>query len=600
MEIFEEKSLPAIFQNQAQKYGNKACVAYKKGKVFQDISWQEMNSMIRRLALYLDSLEVKKGDRIAIFSNNCFQWWVADQAILSLGAVNVPVYSTNTEEELRYVLKHSGTKICFAGQNEHLKKVLTIKESVDKLQSIISFQDDEPASKNVASWSEALKNGANSQNKNRFDDRLREVESSHLATIMYTSGTTGDPKGVMLSHGNLMANIAQIHTYFREILEQEQVMLSFLPLSHSLERLVGYYLPISARVKVVFAEDLSTLRRDLRMVRPTFMVSVPRIYEKVRATIMAKTAAAPPLKRFLFNWALKIAAKNLPNVCQNKSPKGLFKFEYMLADKLIFSKIKDALGMDRLKHSVSGGAPLAAADAEFFLGMGIVILEGFGLTETSPVVHVNRIGEIVPGSVGRPVKDTLAKLDDHGEVLVKGPQVMQGYYHDQQSTDEVMTEDGYFKTGDIGSIDQNGCLTITGRIKDIIVTSGGKNISPQNIENCLKFSALIEQVAVLGDNKNYLTALVIPNFEKLHLWAKNKKLRFSNNRDLIELKEIKEFIAAEIEEHTSHFSRVEQVKKFILLEAEWTQQTGELTPTQKVKRRIIEKKYASEIEAMYS
>ncbi|MCK9264818.1 MAG: AMP-binding protein, partial [Deltaproteobacteria bacterium] len=300
-----------------------------------------------------------------------------------------------------------------------------------------------------------------------------------------------------------------------------------------------------------------------------------------------------------FNWAMSLARKNLPYICHDRPRKGLFAIQYAVADKIIFSKLKAALGMDRLRFALSGGGPLSVSDAEFFLGMGIKVCEGFGLTETAPVTHGNRPDHIKPGTVGPALKDTLVKIGEGGEVLIKGPQVMMGYYKNEEATKEVMTEDGYFRTGDIGEIDSDGYLKITGRIKDIIVTSGGKNISPQNIENSLKTSAFIEQVAVIGDNRKYLSALIVPAFDELESWAKNNGVPYGSRRELLEHPEVNKLYESEIKEYTQYFARVEQIRKFRLLDTEWSQQTDELTPTLKVKRRVISVKYAREIETMY-
>lgn len=599
MTKYKETSVAAIFQNQVQRYKDKACVAYKKDGVYVDISWNEMNEMIRKVGLYLISLGIKKGDKIAIFSPNRYEWWIADQAILSIGAVNVPIYATNSSEEAHYVLYHSESKACFIATEEHLEKVLIIKRKLPKLKTLILFDQPPKKSKNIIRLNDALEKGNAYKNKAVFDKRLNAIKPKDLATIIYTSGTTGNPKGVMLSHNNFVANLNQINKDYSEFFSDDEVYLSFLPLSHSFERTVGYYTPVKMGAKVVFAEDFSTLQENLLEVRPTMIVSVPRLYEKIHAGILAKVADAPGIKKALFNWAMRIASKNLPYICADKPRRGLFAKQYNIADKLIFSKLKEALGLDKVKFQMSGGGPLSVSDAEFFLGMGILVLEGFGLTETTPVTNANRPGIIKPGSVGPPISNTIIRLSDEGEVLIKGPQVMMGYYKDKKATSEAFTKDGFFRTGDIGIIDELGRLSITGRIKDIIVTAGGKNISPQNLENSLKASKFIEQVAIIGDRRKYLSALIIPAFEELHKWARNNDLAFTDNRDLISNEKVIELFANEIEEHTQQFSRVEQIRRFRLLDAEWTQETDELTPTLKVKRRIIEKKYAQEIESMY-
>jgi long-chain acyl-CoA synthetase len=366
-----------------------------------------------------------------------------------------------------------------------------------------------------------------------------------------------------------------------------------------LERTAGYYLPVSIGAKVAFAEDFSKLQQNLVEVRPTVIISVPRLYEKVRAGILSKVNGASRFKRALFKWAVSLASENLPYVCNGKQRKGLFALKYHVADRLIFSKLKKTLGMDRLRLAVSGGGPLSVSDGEFFLGMEIVVLEGFGLTETTPVTHVNRPWLIKPGTVGPPVKDTTVKLSEEGEILFKGPQVMMGYYKDEEGTREAFTKDGFFRSGDIGAIDEDGYLSITGRIKDIIVTSGGKNISPQLIEESLKDSRFIEQLSIIGDRRKYLSALVIPAFDELRRWAQECDIEFRDNEELIQNDAVVNLFEKEFERCTRHLSQVERIKKFRLLSKEWSQQTGELTPTLKTKRRVVEEKYKELIEEMY-
>ncbi len=600
MEGFRETSMGAIFQNRVQELGDKACVACKDAQgVYTDISWRQMDEMVRKVGYYLLSRGIKPGDKVALFSPNRYEWWVVDLAILSVGAVNVPIYATNSAQEARYIILNSDAVMCFAGEREHLDKILKVRGEAPQLREVVVFDDLESPVEGVLDLKAVMEAGGGYDGRVEFDARIRDIRPGDMATIIYTSGTTGDPKGVMLSHDNFISNVNQIYSVDPELFKEEHTLLSFLPLSHSFERTVGYYSALNAGKKVCFAEDFSKILQNLQEVRPTLIVSVPRLYEKIHAGILAKVSQAPPVKKALFNWAMSVARKNLPYICHDRPRKGLFAMQYALAHKIIFSKLKAALGMDRLRFALSGGGPLSVSDAEFFLGMGIKVCEGFGLTETTPVTHGNRPDHIKPGTVGPALKDTLVKIGEGGEILIKGPQIMMGYYKNEAATKEVMTEDGYFRTGDIGEIDSDGYLKITGRIKDIIVTSGGKNISPQNIENSLKASAFIEQVAVIGDNRKYLSALIVPAFDELENWAKSNSVSYDSRRELLEHPEVKKLFEGEIREYTQYFARVEQIRKFRLLDTEWSQQTDELTPTLKVKRRVISDKYSREIESMY-
>ena len=600
MAQFQETSMGAIFQNRVQEHGDKTLVIYKnKAGKWEEISWNKINEMVRDLGMFLIKRGVQPGDKVALFSPNRYEWWVADLAIISVGAVNVPIYATNSAEESRYIIDNSESKMCFVGTKDHMAKIIKAKEKLPNLGEIIIFDELEQPPTGVITLAGAMKEGRAATNKEEFDKRLKPINMEDVATIIYTSGTTGHPKGVMLTHKNFVSNVNQVNAVDPEFLGDDHTFLSFLPLAHSLERTVGYYAAIFLGKKVAFAESTDKLLENFKEIRPTVLVSVPRIYEKVHAGIVAKVATAPPVKKALFNWAMGLAKKNLPYICNNEQRTGWFAFQYNLADKLIFSKLKEALGMDKLKGAVSGGGPLSVSDAEFFLGMGIIITEGYGLTETTPVTNSNKPKKIKPGTVGPAVKDTIVKIGEGGEILIKGPQVMKGYYKNEEATKEVFTSDGFFRTGDIGEIDNDGYMKITGRIKDIIVTSGGKNISPQNIENTLITSPFIEQIAVIGDNRKYLSALIVPAFASLENWAKEKGIAFSNRHELAQNPEVIKLYEQEIQEYMKDYARVEQIRKFILLEKEWSQDSGELTPTMKLKRSIIRKKFEQEIESMY-
>ena len=600
MAKFEETSMGAIFQNRVQEYGDRTLVMYKDSNgTWREISWNGINEMVRNLAYYLISKGIQPGDKVALFSPNRYEWWVADLAILSIGAVNVPIYATNSVAECSYIIENSDSKICFAGTREHMEKIIEVRKNNPNLGEIITFDSINNGIEGVIDLKEAMEQGSHYEKKEEFEARLKPIKMDDTATIIYTSGTTGNPKGVMLTHRNFVSNVNQLYDVDPDFLSPDHLFLSFLPLAHVLERTVGYYAPIFLGKKVAFAEDITKLLENFQEIRPTFIVSVPRIYEKVHAGINAKVSDASPTKKAIFNWAMSVARDNLPYICRNKPRKGMFAFKYWLADRLVFSKLKETLGMDRLQGAISGGGPLSVSDAEFFLGMGIRILEGYGLTETTPVVTGNRPTFIKPGTVGPAVKDTEIKIAENSEILIKGPQVMKGYYKNEEATKEAFTDDGFFKSGDTGVIDEDGYLKITGRLKDILITSGGKNISPQNIENSLQASTFIEQVAVIGDNRKYLSALIVPAFETLENWAKDQGIQFKDRKDLISNEKVIRLFETEIEDKTKDFARVEQIKKFKLLDAEWSQETGELTPTMKLKRRVINQKYAEEIESMY-
>ena len=598
--MFKEDTIATVFQNNAEKLKTRACVAYKKDGKYTDISWNDMNEMVRNLGLYLISKGVNKGDKVALFSDNRYEWWISDLAIISIGGVTIPIYSTNSAEEAFYVLENSDSIYCITGNSAQLERVLEKRDKLPNLKGIISIDPLKDSTAGITTLEDALKEGGSCSDKSDFDRRLEAVKPDDVATLIYTSGTTGNPKGVMLTHHNFLSNVRQSVDDFKEMVTPDDTFFSFLPLSHSLERTIGYYLPIHQGSKVAFVENVSkTLTEDLLLVRPTVMISVPRIYEKIHAAILSKLNDAPPLKKALFNWAMNIAVKNIPYNCANTKRKGLFAIQYNIADSLIFSKLKEAIGLDRLVFAISGGGPLSVSDSEFFIGMGFKIYEGYGLTETTPVTNVNRPRLIKIGTVGPALKDTIVKISDEGEILIKGPQVMNGYYKNDEATKEVMTDDGFFKTGDIGIIDEDGYLSITGRIKDIIVTAGGKNISPQNIESALKSSLYVEQVAIIGDRRKYLSALIVPTFEELEKYAKRNDIGFSTRSELLENDKIIKLYESEINEIMKNFARVEQIRRFKLLDAEWSQATDELTPSLKVKRRVIEEKYASEIENMY-
>lgn len=603
MTSHKENSIPAMFQTNCNKFKERPYAAYRKEGKYVDISWGEMNKKVKDLSFYLLAKGVAKGDKVAIFAANRYEWHMAALAITSIGAVDVPIYSTNSTEETEYVLANSDSKLCFVGSNDQLERVLVVRNKLPLVEEYIIFDDYTGNAEGVKTLEQVLTEGAEDVNEEEFTSRLESILSDDLSTLIYTSGTTGNPKGVMLTHNNFFCNVIYTLDEMKDrktgkpLLNEEDTFLSFLPLSHSLERTAGFHGAIYAGAKTAFAVDISTLMEDFAEVRPTVIICVPRIYEKIHAGILAKVANASGVKKKMFAFAANQAKKNLLKVCRDEE---VTSFPYKLADKLVFSKLKATLGMDQLRFAISGGAPLSVGDAEFFIGMGMKILEGFGLTETAPIVTFNRPWDMRPGTVGEVIKETEIKLSDEGELLIKGPQIMAGYYKNEEATKEVFTADGFFRTGDLAAIDADGFLRITGRIKDIVVTSGGKNISPQNIENCVKDSRFIEQIAIIGDRRNFLSALIVPALPALEAWAKETDIVYTKVEDLLVSDKVLELYRKEIDTRTAQFARVEQIRKFTLINAEWTQETGELTPTQKIKRKAVAEKYAAQIDAMYS
>ncbi len=600
MKKFDEVSMAAVFQNRALEHGDKACVAYRSGKgEWVDVSWNQMNEMIHELAYYLISKGIQHGDKVAVFSPNRYEWWVADMAILSIGAVNIPIYATNTAEEARFILNNSESRMCFAGTASHLEKIVKVRNQLPTLMEVVVFDDLDEKVEGAVTIREVFRKGKDHADEALFNRRLAAIEPKDLCTFIYTSGTTGDPKGVMLSHYNIMSNVRQFMDRFPDIVSRHHEVPSFLPLSHAVERTAVYYCQVISANKVYFVKDINSLLADLQAIHPTFMASVPRVLEKMHEAILLKVAQTPSFKQKLFSWALGLGRKNIPYVCKGKSRTGLFALQYRLADKMIFSKLKAAIGLERIYFIGLGGAPISQNAMDFFLGMDIRCCDAYGLSETSPLVSSNYVGHIRPGTLGKPVINTEIKISDEGEILVKGPQVMVGYYRNEEATREVFTGDGFLKTGDTGEFDAEGNLKITGRIKDLIITSGGKNIAPQNIEGSLLRSMYIKQVAVIGDGKKYLSALIVPAFDVLEPWAKENGIESIGRSELLGHEKIKALYEAQIKEKTREYGQVEQIKKFTLLENEWKQETGELTPTLKLKRRVIVSKYADVINQMY-
>jgi long-chain acyl-CoA synthetase len=563
---------------------------------------------VRDLAFGLSSLGVGSGDRVVIMSESRPEWLCADFAILTLGAVTVPVYATLTPGQARYIIQDAGARIAFVSTAEQLEKLQRIRHELPSLEAVVTFVDMEHASTSVLTLAAVAARGhARLMGEwgagREFRDRARAIRPEQLATIIYTSGTTGEPKGVMLSHRNLISNLLAGHTIVP--VTHEDVSLSFLPLSHSFERLVSYVY-LAHGVTIVFAESMDTVGRDLPIVRPTVMTGVPRVYEKFHARILERGHALPQPRRTLFHWGVKVAHARARAEGQGGRAGAILALEAAVAERLVFSKIRDSVG-GRLWCLVSGSAPLPLHTAEFFHGIGLTITEGYGLTETSPIVSANPIDAPRLGTVGKPIPGVEVQIADDGEILVRGPNVMMGYYNKPQETAAVL-KDGWFRTGDIGAVDGEGYLRITDRKKDLLVTSGGKKVAPQPIEAVLKRSPLVAEVVLLGDRRRFISALIVPDFTALERRMKdlgrspagasggeprNERAELVRRADVVALyDEIVEALNLEL-------SQFERIKKFRLLPREFTIESGELTPTMKVKRKAVEQNRAADIDDMY-
>ncbi|MBA82083.1 MULTISPECIES: long-chain fatty acid--CoA ligase [unclassified Leeuwenhoekiella] len=575
--------------HQLEQYNLKKALVTKYNGEWKAISTQEYIDQANAVSRGLLKLGVKPNDKIAVISsNNRTEWNVMDIGILQLGAQNVPIYPTISEEEYEYVLNHSESIYCFVSDQEVLDKVNAIKANVPSLKEVFSFDDI----KGCKSWKEVHEADTSSQEE--VEKLKAAVKEDDLATLIYTSGTTGKPKGVMLSHKNVASNAINSATRF-PINPGESIALSFLPVCHIYERMLMYLYQYTG-VSIYFAESLDTISENLKEVKPQVMTAVPRLLEKVYDKIIAKGADLTGIKKKLFFWAVETGLEYEP-YGQNG---WWYEQKLAIARKLIFSKWQEALG-GNLKVIASGSAALQPRLARVFNAAGMGVMEGYGLTETSPVISVNDIRDhgFKIGTVGKPIPETEVKIAEDGEILIKGPQVMMGYYKDQEKTDEVL-ENGYFHTGDIGEIDKEGFLKITDRKKEMFKTSGGKYVAPQLIENAMKQSRFIEHIMVVGEGEKMPAALIQPNFEFITDWAKKKNINVgATNKEIAENEEVKARIMEDVNLFNEKFGKWERVKKIELTPDEWSIDAGHLTPTMKLKRRIVKEKYLDQYNKIY-
>ena len=588
-----------MLQNTIQQYGAKAALSSKIDGAYQDISYTELGNRVKHFSLGLIELGIQKGDRVALLSENCPAWAIADLAILAVGGITVPIFSTLAPVQVEYIVRGSGATLVCVSSKKQLQKVDAFNANVPtNLQQVITFDSIETEiSDRALSFDQVCDLGKKVEKGDEVYQTFREaVNPDDLATIIYTSGTTGDPKGVMLTHSNFMSNVRA----GLEILSitHTDVFLSFLPLAHVFERMAGHYLPLTCGAAIAYAESPFTVAKNMQEIRPTVMASVPRLYEMMHEKIIRSVQEGSPIKRKIFYWSVRVGEKVSQAIQQKRKLSFSLRVKAKLADTLVFKKLQAVTG-GRLRFFVAGGAPLPKSIAEFFHAAGILILEGYGLTETSPVISVNCPDQWKFGTVGPPIPGLEVKIAEDGEILSRGPHIMRGYFNKPVETAETTDADGWFHTGDIGEIDPDGFLKITDRKKNIIVLSNGKNVAPQPIENQLKQSPYINQIMLLGDERKSITSLIVPNFDAITAYAQENQLETKDIAALIETKEIQQLIRQEINQYSKDFADFERVKMFTVLDREFTQEAGEMTPTLKLKRKVVIEKYKDQIEKMY-
>src|SRR5437867_8301783 len=551
-------TLNELFFDAVSKFNRPDALQVKIGGVYRPISHTEVANRVRHAARGLSSLGVRRGDRVAILSENRPEWAIADFACLTAGLTDVPIYPTLPPDQIAYIVKDSGAVAIFVSTKAQAEKIREVRSQLPGLKTVIGF--DEITGLTNMSIAELEKRGGLGENNESIatyrEDAL-SVKPGDLATIIYTSGTTGEPKGVMLTHDNIFSNVAVSRTKIP--FAGEDVALSFLPLSHIFERMGGHYLMFATGTSIAYAESIDTVPVNLQEVRPTIVLSVPRLYEKMYARILETALTGGFLKRKIFFWARGVAERWANEKLAGKEPGGLLAKQYALAQRLVFSKLKARTG-GRLRYFVSGGAPLAPEINKFFYAAGLVILEGYGLTETSPVIAVNTPEDFRIGTVGKPVPGVEVRIAEDGEILTRGPHVMKGYYNKPQATAEVMDAGGWFHTGDIGEL-EDGFLRITDRKKDIIATAGGKKIAPQPIENRVKTNKYVLQAVMIGDKRKFPVLLVVPNWETLEKWAHQTNIAWTDRAQLLQMPAIKAKMEKEVGEELAGLARFETPKK---------------------------------------
>jgi long-chain acyl-CoA synthetase len=589
-------TLARQFLNIVRSFPKESLLSYKKDGSYVPISTAEFGDRVKHFSLGLKDLGLQKGDKLVILADNSPEWAMTDYACLCQGLVTVPIYTSLVPEQVHYIISDSDAKAVVCSSPALWEKITGIKNRLPGVKYYISIGTD-AAPAGVLPMGRVMDRGRAAADKDAglFERSAAAVKPGDLASIVYTSGTTGIPKGVLLSHGNFASNTNTLASIIK--FTETDTNLSFLPLSHVLERMVTLAF-LSRGTSIAYAVSIETVGENLVEVKPTIMVSVPRLFEKIYARIMDTILKGSGLKKKIFFWALGVGKEYGRLTLAGRKPGAGLKLKRRIAHKLVFTKILEKTG-GRVRFFVSGGAPLSKDIAEFFFAVGVWILEGYGLTESSPVLAANTFEDIKFGTVGKPIPGVEIKIQPDGEIIARGPNIMQGYYKKPTETAEAL-RDGWLYTGDIGHLDKDGYLVITDRKKDLIITSGGKNIAPQPIENMLKQNPYIANAVIVGGTRRFISALIVPDFDKLEDYARKNGIAFKDRAELVKTPRVIDFLREEVDRTTPFLASYEKVKKIMVLDRDFEIDAGEITPTLKVRRNIIETKYKSIIDSVYA
>ncbi|OHD66978.1 MAG: hypothetical protein A2176_16005 [Spirochaetes bacterium RBG_13_51_14] len=596
-----EKTINDVFRNRVNKYGERLAVEKKLNGVWHGATWAQYYARARAAGLGLWSLGVRKGQMVSLLSENRLEWLYTDMGVLGIGAVVIPIYPTLVAEEIEYIINNSESKVIVVENETQLVKVIEIIDRCHMLEKIVVMEKkDASGHARVMSFGGLMARGGkkHAEDPTLFEMLSRDVTQDDLATIVYTSGTTGLPKGAMISHGNIFWVVQSLDAIRPHFASDRDCTVPFLPLSHVFERIAGHYYGMYCGITASYAESIDTLLEDFAQKRPTMILAVPRVCEKVYQKIMAQVREQSSFKQKVFYWGQKVGCRISELREKHRSVPAWLKFKYKIAYTMIFKKLQDRLG-GRVTWMTASGAPTAEEIIRFFNAAGITVIQGYGMTETTAPATMQSLADYRIGTTGKPIPGQDIKIADDGEILIKGGNVISGYWKLPDETREAFTPDGYLMSGDIGMFDDEGNILITDRKKDIIITSGGKNVAPQKIENLFKSDPLFTQFIVIGEQKKHLTGLCNINLEEAARLAKEGNIPFSNPAELLGSEKFIAIVQKHVDERNTHLARYEGIKRFRIVKSDFSQDGGELTPSLKVKRRMVQQKYKALIDEMY-